>query len=124
MEILNPLRDHSALPWEADAENLCVVDAYGNVVADCETETFDLEKCANARLIAEACSNYHAVYQALVRLLEVSFVIHKTCNPSIARDDVKNELKRAIQVGQAAIADTTAPHEENRSLMTPLKQYL
>ena len=44
---------HSPLPWEAEAPSLVVLDAYGNVVADCEVETFECERMANAELILD-----------------------------------------------------------------------
>jgi hypothetical protein len=39
---------HSPLPWEAEAPSLVVLDAYGNVVADCEVETFECERMGAA----------------------------------------------------------------------------
>jgi hypothetical protein len=37
---MNTETKHSELPWEVEAPSLVVLDAYGNVVADCEVETF------------------------------------------------------------------------------------
>jgi len=68
---------HSPLPWEAEAPSLVVLDAYGNVVADCEVETFECERMANAELIALACNNHDKPVGALRRLADVSAVL---CN--------------------------------------------
>jgi hypothetical protein len=98
------LRLHGPLPWEADAKNLMVVDAYGNVVADCEVETFEVERAANAELIAAACNSHHNLLEALKRLTEVSIVVWKLNQAhSKARPEVWEELQRASRMGWVAI---------------------
>ena len=84
------------LPWVADVNELIVVDVYGNVVADCDVETFVAERAANAELIALACNNYHKLVEALKRQVDVSAV---ACNLNEThcqiRADVWLEMCRA-----------------------------
>ena len=54
---MNIEKEHSPLPWGAKAPSLVVLDAYGNVVTDCDVETFESERMANAELIDLSCKN-------------------------------------------------------------------
>jgi hypothetical protein len=97
---------HSPLPWEAEAPSLVVLDAYGNVVADCEVETFECERMANAELIALACNNHDKLVGALRRLADVAAVL---CNlrayPSAIRQDVWGEVEAATAVAKMALEE-------------------
>ena len=109
---MNTETKHSPLPWEAEAPSLVVLDAYGNVVADCEVETFECERMANAELIALACNNHDKLMGALRRLADVSSVL---CNlrayPSGIRQDVWGEVEAVTAVARIA------PEEAQRSAL-------
>jgi len=95
---------HSPLPWESKASSMLVVDPYDNVVADCQTETFESERFANAEMIALACNNHYRLVEALSRLSEVAAV---TCNLGRSnfaiRADVWNEMHAATDAARVAL---------------------
>ena len=103
---MNTATNHSPLPWEAEAPSLVVLDPYGNVVADCEVETFECERMANAELIAMACNNHYKLFGALRRLADVSAVL---CNlrsyPASIGQDVWVEVEAATTAAMAALEE-------------------
>ena len=103
---MNTVTNHSPLPWEAEAPSLVVLDAYGNVVADCEVETFECERMANAELIGVACNNHYKLVGALKRLADVCAVL---CNlrtyPAAIRQDVWVEVEAATTAAMTALEE-------------------
>lgn len=114
---VNTTTEHGPLPWVADVNDVVVVDAYGNVVADCDVETFRVERVPNAELIALACNSHHKLVEALKRLVDVSAVaciLNEThCQ---IRADVWSELCRASRMAQEALGEA-----ETRTQPAPLR---
>src|ERR1035437_9138901 len=112
------MRQHSPLPWEADAPSLQIMDPYDNVVADCQTETFASEMLPNAELIAVACNSHYQILSALRRLSEVTTVLANLKQYSFgARADLWKELEAANTAACAAIAEV----EQKEQSLQPVR---
>lgn len=85
---------------------MLVIDPYDNVVADCDTLTFDSERIPNAELIALACNNHYSLVNALTRLSDVSTIACNLRRSNFAiRGDVWKELYDATDAARKVIAD-------------------
>jgi predicted butyrate kinase (DUF1464 family) len=106
MEMLETTNRHSPSPWCADLENLVVVDVYGNVVADCEVETFEVERASNAEFIAVACNNHYKMTEALKRLVEISAIAYNLKQSGNTNQaEIWAEIFAATKAAQEAIAE-------------------
>ena len=101
---MNSNKKHSPLPWESEVPSLVLLDPFGNVVADCDVETFECERMANAELISIACNSHHKLVAALSRLADASAVFCnlKKSNLSI-RQDVWEEMDAATTAARAVL---------------------
>lgn len=103
---MNTERKHSPLPWEAEPPSLVLLDPYGNVVADCEVETFGTERIPNAELIALACNNHQRLVDALRRLVDICSVFCNLKQASAAiRVDVWGEMCAANNAARLVITE-------------------
>ena len=91
--VRNSDRPHSPLPWEANPESLVLLDPFGNVTADCDVETFESERPANAALIAVACNHHHALAGSLSRLVDISSVL---CNLKHSKASIREDVWAAL----------------------------